>query len=249
MGESSKLRGQLLRLGERFIGFDKLVESESRQARQQENRRSDLLLTAIGELEKGVHGEIKARAEANRQFQADIELFSNTVFEKMQNRVGKRLERVLGEIDMLETRCVTLERGLQQFRGEVPSKLLVDTAALVKEMNDLKSKLQDDVQVWRARETALMRKFDSALKTVVLSVEKFETAEADLLNKIRAELQTLSGASHVKHETVVSEISLIRQSIQLEEETRKYADAEILTAVNSYSGVLQKGLKELVGTR
>jgi hypothetical protein len=247
--EPSKVRSQLLKLGERFIGFDKLVEAESRNARQNEARRSDQLVSAINDLEKGIHGEIKARAEANRQFQADIELFSNTVFEKMQNRVGKRLERLLGEIDMLETRCVTLERGLQQFRGEVPSKLLVDTAALVKEMNDLKSHLQDDVQVWRARESALMRKLDASLKNVVLSVEKFETAESDLLSKLRADMQQLTSANHVKHETVVGEISLIRQSIQLEEETRKFADSEILAAVNSYSDVLQKGLRDLVGTR
>ena len=150
---------------------------------------------------------------------------------------------------MLETRCHTLERGLQQFRGEVPSKLLVDTAALVKEMNDLKSALEDDVQVWRAREVALMRKIDGAMKNVVLAVEKFESVEAELLGKVRADMQQLTSTTHVKHETIVGEISLIRQSIQLEEETRKYADAEILAAVNSYSGVLQKGLKDLVDTR
>ncbi len=237
-----------MHLGERFIGFDKLLEAEARNAKRMDAKRTDLLLNAINELEKGVHNEIRTRAEANRQFQADIELFSNTVFEKMQNRVAKRLERLLAELDTLETRCVTLERGQQQFRGEIPSKLLVDTAALVKEMNGLKAKLDDDVKVWRAREDALLRKIEGTVKNVVIDVEKFESLENDILAKIKKDMGRLARDGDIKRQTMIDEISEVRQSIQLEEENRKYADAEILTAVNSYSGVLQKSLHDVVAS-
>jgi hypothetical protein len=242
----TKLRSQLLHLGERFIGFDKLLEAEARNAKRIDAKRTDLLISAINELEKCVHNEIRTRAEANRQFQSDIELFSNTVFEKMQNRVAKRLERLLAELDTLETRCVTLERGQQQFRGEIPSKLLVDTAALVKEMNGLKARLEDDIKVWRAREDAVLRKIEGTVKNVVVDVEKFESLENDILSKIKHDMGRLARDSDIKRQTMIDEISEVRQSVQLEEENRKYADAEILTAVNSYSGVLQKSLHDVV---
>jgi len=244
----TRLRGQLLHLGERFIGFDKLVESEARNARRSDAKRADLLISAINELEKFIHNEIRNRAEANRQFQADIELFSNTVFEKMQNRIARRLERLLAELDTLETRCITLERGQQQFRGEVPSKLLVDTAALVKEMNSLKAKLDDDVKIWRAREDALLRKIESTVKNVVLDVEKFESIENDIIAKVKNDLGRLARETDVKRDTILGEISEVRQSVQLEEENRKYADSEILLAVSSFSGVLQKGLRDVVNS-
>jgi hypothetical protein len=243
---NTKLRTQLLHLGERFIGFDKLVESEARNARRLDSKKSDVLSRAISELEKGVHTEIRARAEANRQFQSDIELFSNTVFEKMQNRVAKRLERLLAELDSLETRCITLERGQQQFRGEIPSKLLVDTAALVKEMNALKTRLDDDIKVWRTREEAVLRRIEGTVKNVVVEVEKFESVGDDLITKVKQDVGKLSRESAAKRDTIIGDISELRQAIQLEEENRKYADSEILFAVDSYSGVLQKGLKEMV---
>jgi hypothetical protein len=246
VSSKAKLRNQLLNLGERFIGFDKLVEAETRSAKRMEAKRTDILIQAISELEKNIHSEIRDRAEANRQFQSEIEVFSNTVFEKMQNRVGKRLERILAELDTLETRCMTLETGQQQFRGEVPSKLLVDTAALIKEMNDLKGKLSSDVEVWRAREGALMRKMESSLKNIAVDADKFESTQNDKLARVREDLGRLASNDDLKRQTLTNEISEIRQTIQIEEESRKYADAEILAAVQSYSGVLQKGLRELV---
>ena len=242
----TRLRNQLLHLGERFIGFDRLVEAETRNARRVDAKRTDVLLQGIDELEKGIHNEIRSRSEANRQFQADIEQFSNTVFEKMQNRVAKRLERILAELDTLETRSATLERGQQQFRGEIPSKLLVDTAALIKEMNSLKSKLHDDIEIWRAREAAVLRKIESTVKDVVVEIDKFEVGQNDKISKVKHDLGKLSGDSEVRRQTIIDEISEIRQLLQIEEENRKYADAEILTAVSSYSSVLQKGLRDVV---
>jgi hypothetical protein len=248
-GHNQRLRGQLLQLGERFIGFDKLVEAETRKAKRAEAERTEILVSRINELEKSVHGEIRSRAETNKQFQADIESFSNTVFEKMQNRVGKRLERIIGELDMMETRCATLERGQQQFRGEVPSKLQVDTAALIKEMNELRTRLDGDVKIWRAREDAVMRKIDLTFKNIMVELEKFENVETDILNKAKADLSKLGTNNQTKQKTIIDEISQIRQSVQLEEENRKFADSEILNAVNSYTGVLQKGLRDIVATR
>ena len=246
---NERLRGQLLNLGERFIGFDKLVETESRKSRRADSERNDLLIARISGLEKSVHSEIKSRADANRQFQGDIELFSNTVFEKMQNRVGKRLERILGELETLETRCVTLERGQKQFRGELPSKLQVDTAALVKGMNDLRTKLDEDVKIWRAREDAVVRKIDLSIRNAFAEIEKFNAIETDILNRVKADLAKVSNSSKTKNESVIDEISRIRQSIQLEEENRKYADSEILNAISSYTGVLQKGLRDVVAKK
>jgi hypothetical protein len=139
-----------------------------------------------------------------------------------------------------------LERGQQQFRGEIPSKLLVDTAALIKEMSSVKSRLHDDIEIWRAREAAVLRKIESTVKDVVVEIDKFEIGQNDKISKVKQDLSKLSGDNEVRRQTIVDEISEIRQLLQIEEENRKFADAEILTAVSSYSSVLQRGLRDVI---
>ena len=237
---TDRLRSQLLNLGERFIGFDKVVEAESLKAKRAEEERNGIIIDRVFEAEKLVHAEIRARTESNKQFQSEIEVFCNTVLEKMQHRVARRMDKLLSQIEMMDTRCVTLERGQQQFRGELPSKLQVDTAALIREMNGLKSKLQEDVVVWRAREEALVRKMDMALKSIFVSLKK-----SDGLLNVKSDLEKLAKPSP-NREMIISEISRIRQQIQIEEESRKYSDTEISSAIISYTKVLQKGLQQVV---
>ena len=65
--KDERLRNQLLNLGERFIGFDKLIESESIKARKNlDSERSEILYDRISEIEKLKYLEIKSRTEMNR---------------------------------------------------------------------------------------------------------------------------------------------------------------------------------------
>lgn len=247
--KNERLRSQLLNLGERFIGFDKLVETESLRAKKLDEERNQLIFSRIEEVEKLIFLEIKNRTEMNKEFQSQIELFCNTVIEKMTSRIARRVEKILSEIEMIETRLTTLERGQQQFRGELPSKLQVDTAALVKEMNDAKARLQEDVGMWRAREEALVRKIEVTMKNVFLSVDKYTNVEEELVRKIRADMEKLATKKSNKNEHVIKSISEIRQSVQLEEENRKFSDEEIMNAINNYTVVLQRGLQQVIANK
>ncbi len=248
--KNERLRSQLLNLGERFIGFDKLMETEAMRSKKIDEERKDLIFARIEEVEKLIFLEIKNRTEMNREFQSQIELFCNTVIEKMTARIARRVEKVLAEIEMIETRLTTLERGQQQFRGERPSKLQVDTAALIKEMNDAKNKLiQEDVPMWRAREEALVRKIEMTMKNVFLCVDKYSNVEEEIVRKIRSDMEKLSTKKSNKNEIIVKSISEIRQSIQLEEENRKFSDEEIMNAINNYTGSLQRGLQQVIANK
>jgi len=247
---NERLRSQLLNLGERFIGFDKMMETEAVRSKKIDEERKDLIFARIEEVEKLIFFEIKNRTEMNREFQSQIELFCNTVNEKMTARIARRVEKVLAEIEMIETRLTTLERGQQQFRGELPSKLQVDTAALIKEMNDAKTKLlQDDVPMWRAREEALVRKIDMTMKNVFLSIDKYTSLEDEIVRKISTDMDKLATKKSTKNEVIVKSISEIRQSVQLEEENRKFSDEEIMNAINNYTGSLQRGLQQVIANK
>ena len=101
--KNERLRSQLLNLGERFIGFDKLMETEAMRSKKIDEERKDLIFARIEEVEKLIFLEIKNRTEMNREFQSQIELFCNTVIERMTARIARRVEKVLAEIEMIET--------------------------------------------------------------------------------------------------------------------------------------------------
>ncbi len=248
VSDQEHLRGRLLEMGQRFIGFDKVVEAESVRAKKIESERSEILYNRISETEKLVYLEIRNRTEMNREFQDQIEMFCNTIIEKMSTRISKRVERILADIELMQTRLVTLERGQQQFRGELPSKLQVDTAALVKELQDSKTRLDEEVSMWRAREEALLRKIDLTQKNVSVQIDTFSKFQTDIAANVHLDMDRLKKRSDNKSEYFIHNIADIRQSLQLEEENRKYSDDEILNAVKNYTKILQRGLQQVINS-
>jgi len=117
-------------------------------------------------------------------------------------------------------------------------------------MNDAKTKLlQDDVPMWRAREEALVRKIEMTMKNVFLSIDKYVNVEEQIVGKIRSDMEKLATKKSSKNEIIVKSISEIRQSIQLEEENRKFSDEEIMNAINNYTGSLQRGLQQVIANK
>ncbi|TEB19165.1 hypothetical protein C9890_0263, partial [Perkinsus sp. BL_2016] len=74
------------------------------------------------------------------------------MLDRLQEDCTSRISQVAETLEKLNTRVVTLERGIRQFKGELPSKLLVDTAALVKEVSEAKVTLEDLDTTWRTRD-------------------------------------------------------------------------------------------------
>lgn len=48
----------------------------------------------------------------------------------------KRMEQIAVALESLAARCLTLERGILQFKGVLPSKLVIDTTALMKRIGE-----------------------------------------------------------------------------------------------------------------
>merc|ERR1712182_121358 len=69
-----------------------------------------------------------------------------------------RIEKLSSALDSLTTRCTALESGIASFKGELPSKLSVDTAALIKEIDTLRNNVEQDKKQRNERDTAYLRR-------------------------------------------------------------------------------------------
>merc|ERR1719210_248424 len=108
---------------------------------------------------------------------------ANDMLEKLQANIVVRIEKLAASIESLTLRCSALEKGISQFRGELPSKLQVDTAALVKEITELRRHADDDRKSRIQKDTQLLRR-----------VAEMESAEA--MNQYTNALQKVLHAAN-----------------------------------------------------
>merc|ERR1711924_166494 len=93
---------------------------------------------------KALNVEIKRRVEANKTVQEMTETLANNMLDRLQSKILARIEKLTASLDSLTTRCGALESGISAFKGELPTKLSVDTAALIKEIDSLRNNIEQD---------------------------------------------------------------------------------------------------------
>ena len=245
---STSLRARLLSVGESFVGFDRALQEEARRRAVKEQQ---ALLEAdqdMNRINDDLKVEIRARVEDIRNLQFFAQSAANAMLESLQESTVSRLKSLAGKIDKLSSRIVTLERGMQQFRGDLPSKLLVDTAALVKETSDARAFADElrDVSVKRNAELVsrlaevsneISRKSDSTLNLVDHQVAAILVECQELMKP-----HELSSEEKFR-EFSLNEFAAVKAGVQLESEARQKSDNEILEAIKFYSDTLNQSIR------
>jgi len=244
---SDKLRSKLVDVGQRFIGFDKIVEEDTILRKGTEQKRIDDAKTGLMKLEKALNVEIKRRVEANKTVQEMTETLANNMLDRLQSKILARIEKLTQSLDSLTTRCGALESGIQQFKGELPTKLSVDTAALIKEINTLRNAMEGDKKHRNERDTAYLRR----IAEVEYGIDsKFESGFAimeEQTQSLKQEIASLSRTDESSEEQfrafILEEVAALKNSLSLAAQAREQTDDEIVQAINQYTNALHKGLR------
>ncbi|CAE8588971.1 unnamed protein product, partial [Polarella glacialis] len=156
--ERERLRNKLVDVGQRFVGFDKVIEDDSVRRRLQEVKKFQAAQEGMARLEKALNTEIRKRVDTNKQVQALTEQLANDMLERLQKSLLVKIEKIGCSTEDLTRRCAVLEKGIATFRGSLPTKLQVDTAALVKEISELRRIMELDRKSRVDRDTGLLRR-------------------------------------------------------------------------------------------
>lgn len=251
--ERDRLRTKLVDVGQRFIGFDKSVEEDTIKRRSTEVKRLAEAHEGVIKLEKAMNCEIKRRVDANKQVQQLTEHLANDMLERLQSNILVRIEKLAISIESLTLRCTALEKAISQFRGELPSKLQVDTAALVKEISDLRRQAELDRQSRIERDTALLRRLAEMDSHEAAMLEQSYAEQMRLFNKTKQEIDGLARQAELdkaesdsrtdKFRTfILEEIAGMKNTLVVTAQARAQTDDEIVQAMTQYTHALQKGL-------
>merc|ERR1712050_403825 len=119
---------------------------------------------------------------------------ANDMLERLQSNILVRIEKLASSIESLTLRCSALEKGIAQFRGELPSKLQVDTAALVKEISELRRHMEQDRKSRLERDTKMLRR--------LAEMESAETEQFDVASQALTDsTEQLKNEIHVRSRT------------------------------------------------
>jgi len=236
-------------VGQRFVGFDKVIEEDTTKRRQQEVRKLAAAQDGFAKLEKVMNAEIRRRVEANKHVQTLVDQHASGMLQRLQSAISTRLEKLADSIQRLTQRCGALETGMAQFKGEIPSKLQVDTATLVKEISLLRHQIEANRQQRIERDTALLRRLAETESVEASHFDKGALHLQAVFGQLKKEIEGLAHAEAVTEGRqekfrgfMLQELAGMKSTLALASQKRETTDNEIVQAMNQYTNALQKGL-------
>merc|ERR1719235_1261918 len=178
--------------------------------------------------------------------QEGVEKLLDKMCDTIQSRILQRFERLGSSMESLFERCSTLERGIQQLKGELPTKHQVESNALVRTIrdfardfeNDRKQKLDQDNQILRLIQES-EHNVDRQMAQELESLEKHAEALEGAIDEFAAEDDLPPGG---KRAQILEAAARVRAGIGEEARAREATDDEVVSAINSYTNALHRSL-------
>merc|ERR1712194_242648 len=150
------------------------------------------MIDDLNKLERALNTEVRRRVDYSRTLQIITENYANEMLDRLQKKLMKKLEQITVALESLAARCLTLERGILQFKGELPSKLLIDTTTIMKRVTDCKRILES------LRSDTMSQKGDeSAIRNLADIEYKLDAKMESMYGSLETEIQEMHG--EVKH--------------------------------------------------
>jgi len=245
----SNIRAQLVSVGESFVGFDKSIAEDAKRRRGREAAEAREIEAALLRLTEEVTNEVRARVYDVRDLQKFAEAACNAMLESIQDNAIRQIAAAAETIEATQGRILTLERAISQFKGDLPSKLQVDAAALFKEAAAAKLAAEQMKGLGRKIEAELAGKLEDMAASATRAIEQSRGIAELRFNEAKTESENLIKPRNCSEEEkfrdfILQEFSAIKTAMVLETEQRQKSDTEILDAIQFYSDALRRSIAE-----
>jgi len=244
---SERLRAELLDVGTSFAGLDRRVEEDRRRRKEIEHRRVQELLGVLGKLERTLNVEIARREDATRSMQQAVDELLEGMVTHVQGRIMERFGQLSRSVESLCERCSTVERGIRQLKGELPSKLQVESARQQHRLRELAEEFQADRRRRLERDAQLQRAIEEVEYGVDLQVQR-ELAQVERQIEALQELidefasAESSEENNSRRASIFGVFDAFREDLKEEAASRERADDQLVQAINEYTSTLHRSL-------
>merc|ERR1719433_816178 len=232
MDKEPEARMKLADLGERFSGFERQMEMESKARKEIEEGHTNGLRDNIARLEKTLNAEIKRRVEANKALQGMFEAQMATVQDKLEAGLLDRLDQLHGAVGSLNDRVDSVEKDFSQAREQYIRDIEDKSAMVAKDAANLQASFQNERADRKEREMLIVAKLrDLDLRTSDRLEAEKETTELKY-RELREELQLAARDDGDKRfqDYILEEMAALKNGLVVESQMRERADDDIVHA-------------------
>lgn len=246
-GMPERLRGKLVDMGTSFSGLERQVEDDRRRRHDIEQRRIQELLLSMDKLGRTLSAEVGHREQATASLQQAIDKALEAMVARVQMQIAARFGQLSQSVESLCERCATVERGIQQLRGEVPSKLQVESVRLqfkLREMvadlhTDRGRRVEHDAQLLRSVEE-VEHSIDFRMQRELALLERQIEALQELIDEVASAGERPEARN--RRDMVFTELASVREGVAAEARNREAADDQVVQAINEYTAMLHRSL-------
>lgn len=243
---NSKLRQKLMDVGKQFAGFESVVEEDTIKRRNALQERTQFVHNNFGRLERSLNAEISRRVDSSKTSQQIAETHAMDMYDRLQKKIADRVERLASSIHELSERCAILEHSISEMSGTWPSKVEVNAAKLVKEVHDLRCKMDVDRRARLEQDASHLKSLGEVEETEETRFASWRATMDQEISAVKAELSKLAAQDRISTQKFQSlcldEVTAVKTALLGCSVAREKTDDEIVTAIGHYTSALQKGL-------
>lgn len=236
---------QLASLAERFSGFERQLDIETKARRDAEENHANALKDNIARLEKTLNSEIKRRVEANKALQGMFEAQMATVQDKLEAGLIDRLDQLHSAVNSLNDRVDSVEKDFSQAREQYIRDIEDKSSMVAKDAANLQVAFQNEWADRKERELLIIAKLRDLDARAAERLGNEQMICNDKFQELQEELSIAVKDDGDKRfqDYVLEEMAAIKNGLVVETQTREQADDDIVNALNHYTKAIQDALR------
>lgn len=242
---NEKTRSKLAQIHDRIMGFERQMESETRNRKITEEERLSAVWEAITKLEKALNGEIKHRVDASKTLQSMFETQITNVQEQFEGIFGERMDQLVAAVEDLTERVTLAERAVVGFNPKADIEEKYQSVAV--EIASLQSAIETEKLTRQERDANVTKRLGLLEHNLDNKLEVERAARNEKYVLLKEEVETLKTSKEERDEKfqtyILEEIANTKNAILVESQTRELADDDIVQALNHYTKALQDALR------
>jgi len=238
-------RAKLASISQRFSGFERQMEMESKARKEMEEGHVNSLKDNIARLEKTLNAEIKRRVEANKALQGMFEAQMATVQDKLEAGLLDRLDQLHAAVTSLSTRVDSVERDFSQGREQYIQDIEEKNSMLGKEAATLQTAFENERSDRREREALILSKIRDLDARAAERLSLEQEAVEQKYDVLKEELDVAAREDGDKRfqDYILEEMAALKNGLVVETQTREQADDDIVNALSHYTHAIQDALR------
>ena len=229
-----------------FNQFEDVMKEGTRQRRETDEKKIQILKVEMGRIEKTLNSEVKRRVEMNKGLQSWCEKQIVSFHERLEARMTEKFEQLQVQIDALVVRIAELEAEFAVEKERIPREIEERGRILTAQLEAFQEAFEEERARRLVREEELRVQLTDHEHVVH---ERFEKERSEREQKImvlkeRLEKSTVSrNKADVRFQKVIKEeYTVLKNQIAEEAKVREQEDDEVVETLTAYTKKLQSSL-------